>query len=130
MQDNRAHVQYKPYARSPKWLPEHGYVCLYGIPLTREEVPLAPVLQADARELKALEESIMLKERHISRHMNVEKCLEAIEEASQLISYLREFPSKDNSNGLRTPFWPIGRENSISPGALEIEKNLVNLVPI
>jgi hypothetical protein len=82
MQDNRPHVQYKPYARSPKWLLEHGYVFLDGIPLAREEVPLAPVLQADARELKALEEFIMLKERHISRHMNVEKCLEAIEEAS------------------------------------------------
>jgi hypothetical protein len=110
-------------------LPEHGYVCLDGIPLAREEVPLAPVLQADARELKVLEEFIMLKERHISRHMNVEKCLEAIEEAS-LISYLRMFPSKDKSNDLRAPFWPIGGENSISPGALEIKPNLENSEPI
>jgi hypothetical protein len=56
--------------------------------------------------------------------MNVEKCLEASEEASQLISYLGEFPSKDKSNDSRAPFWPIGGENSISLRALEIEPNL------
>jgi hypothetical protein len=46
------------------------------------------------------------------------------------MSYLREFPSKDKSNYLRAPFWPIGGENSISPGVLEIEPNLLNSVPI
>jgi hypothetical protein len=46
-------------------------------------------LQTDARKLKVLEKFIMLKERHILRHMNVEKCLEKFEEASQLMSYLK-----------------------------------------
>jgi hypothetical protein len=43
---------------------------------------------------------------------------------------LRECPSKDKSNDLRAPFWPIGGENSVSPGALEIEPNLENSMPI
>jgi hypothetical protein len=43
---------------------------------------------------------------------------------------LREFSSKDKSNYLRAPFWPIGGENSISPRALEIEPNLLNFVLI
>jgi hypothetical protein len=72
----------------------------------------------------------MLKEIHILWHMSVGKCLEAIEEASQLISCLREFPSKYKSNNLRAPFWPIGGWNSISPRTLEIEPNLINSMPI
>jgi hypothetical protein len=77
---------------------EHGHIYLDGIPLAHEEVPLAFVLQANARELKALEEFVMLKERYISRYMNVKKYLKVIKEALQLISYLKEFPSKDKSN--------------------------------
>jgi hypothetical protein len=106
MQENKPHVQYKPYARSPKWLPEHGHVCLDKIPSAHEVVPLASISEPNDRELKALEDFIVLKERHIARHMNVEKCLEAIDEASQLISYLKSFPSKDKASDSRAPFWP------------------------
>jgi hypothetical protein len=83
---------------------EHGHVCLDGILLAREVVPLVPMLQPNARELKALEKFIMLKEIRISQYMNIEKCPEAIEEASQLISYFREFSSKDKNNNLIAQF--------------------------
>lgn len=56
---------------------------------------------------------MFLKERHIARHMDVEKNLQAIEEATWLISYLKDFPRRDHSKAARASFWPV-TENSMA----------------
>lgn len=72
----------------------------------------------------------MLKETCISQYMNVEKCLEAIEKASQLISYFKEFSSKNKNNNLIAQFWPIEGDILTSHGALDEKPNLANSVSI
>lgn len=129
MQESKPHIQHKPYATSPKWLSKHGHVCLNKIPLTCKVIFLASISQLDDRELKALEEFILLKERHIVHHMNVKKYLQAIDEASQLISYLKLFPSNDRTNDLNVPFWS-GSENllaSLEPSSAQSDLPDLNI---
>lgn len=126
VQEGEAHVQYKPYARSPLWLPPTGYVCFETIPSVHSKPDLAEVSQADDRELKALEDYILLKERQILRQTNVERNLEAIEETSKLITYLKEFPKRDRSMDALSPFWPFEDEGIEQNIMLSIEETTSN----
>jgi len=48
-----------------------------------------------------------LKERYITRHINVEKNLQAIEEATWFISYLIDFPTSKHYEVVHAPFLPL-----------------------
>jgi hypothetical protein len=123
MNNNKPHVQYKPYSRSPAWKPEHGHECLQRIPSIDSQVDLASVAEPDGRELRALEDFILLKERHIVRHMNIEKSLKAVAETSKLIAYMHEFPLKDRTEERNLPFWPQVHDDIHPNDALSSERN-------
>ena len=78
MQDNKPHVQYKDYARSLLWIHENGHICHSEIANVRLQIPLAHIAEPEDRELKALSDFILLKERHIARYMDIEKNILAI----------------------------------------------------
>jgi hypothetical protein len=107
MQDNKPHVQYKDYARSLLWIPENGHICLDEVPNVRLQIPLAPIAEPDERELRALNDFILLKERHIARYMDIEKNLLAIEAIERFISYLKDFPLQNHFEAASAPFWPL-----------------------
>ena len=67
---------------------------------------LAEVFGADARELRALQDFVAYKEKCVERFQNVEKNLEAIDQAKWLADYLEEFPEQDRSTAADAPFWP------------------------
>ena len=66
----------------------------------------APVLDADVRELQALDEFIKLKERQIARHTQVERNMAAITETEWLKNYLAEFPRRNHVATTNDHFWP------------------------
>jgi hypothetical protein len=107
MDGNIPRVQYKMYSRSPTWKPDVDYECLDAMPSIRLLVGLAAILDAKPRDIKVLEDYIDLKERHITRHQNVEQNIEAIFETKWLIAYLKEFPTRDQTKAMQAPFWPI-----------------------
>jgi hypothetical protein len=77
-----------------------------------------------------------LKERHIARHQNVEKNIEAVEETEWLISYLRDFPTTDRTECIIAPFWPLeeGTRSTVSNEArtptLVIDDNVLIHLPL
>ena len=66
------------------------------IPNVRLQIPLAPIAEPEDRELRALNDFILLKERHIARYMDIEKNLLAIEATDRFISYLKDFPLQNH----------------------------------
>ena len=49
------------FSRDLVWVPEGGYKVLRSVPLVRTKPVFAPVLDADVRELHALDEFIKFK---------------------------------------------------------------------
>jgi hypothetical protein len=130
-------VQSKMYARSPRWEPEVGYACLDAVPSARLPIGLVEVTHPEPRDIKVLEDYIKLKERHIARHQNVEKDIEAVEETEWLISYLTDFPTADRSEGTIDQFWPleegprsIMRDEAPTPTTVVHENILAHLPPV
>jgi hypothetical protein len=72
-------VQSKMYARTPWWELEVGHACLDAVPFACLPIGLATVTDLEPRDIKVLEDYIVLKEKHIARHQNVEKNIEAVE---------------------------------------------------
>ena len=62
MDGNIPRVQFKMYARTPRWEPEIGYACLDAIPSARLPIGLAAVTDPEHRDIKVLEDYIALKE--------------------------------------------------------------------
>ena len=54
--------QYKIFSRDLIWVPEGGYKVFRSVPLVWTKPVFASVLDADVRELQALDEFIKLKE--------------------------------------------------------------------
>jgi hypothetical protein len=67
------------------------------VPPVRVPIGLAKITQSKPRDIKVY---IDLKERHIARHQDVEKNIDAIEQTEWLISYLKEFPNNDRTEAL------------------------------
>ena len=68
----------------------------HSVPLVRTKPVFTSVLDADVRELQALDKFIKLKERQIARHTQVEKNRAAIIETEWLKNYLAEFPRRNH----------------------------------
>ena len=68
----------------------------HSVPLVRTKPMFAPVLDADVRELQALDEFIKLKERQIAHHTQVERNMVAITEIEWLKNYLAKFPQRNH----------------------------------
>ena len=96
LKDGMPYVQKKDYACDPHWEPAEGHQYLRSLPRKDDKPELAPVKEADDRELKALEAFVRMKERCIARRQHVDKNLDAIEEAKWLANYLVDFPRSDN----------------------------------
>ena len=107
MQDNKAHVQYKDYTRSFLWIPENGHICLHEIPNVRVQIPFVLIAESEDRELRALNDFILLKERHIACYMEIEKNLLAFEATNRFISYLKDFPLQNHFEDASALFWPL-----------------------
>ena len=125
------------YARTPRWELEVGHACLDVVPLARSQIGLVIITNPEPQDIKVLEDYIVLKEKHIARHQNVEKNIEAMEQTEWLISYLKEFQSTNRMEAIQSPFWPLeeGTRNEISIGdvALRIvvdENIFVHLPPM
>ena len=54
------------YTRTPWWEPEVGYACLDVVPSARLPIGLATVTNPEPQDIKALEDYIVLKEKHIA----------------------------------------------------------------
>jgi hypothetical protein len=61
MANGVARVQYKHYCHD-QWRPPEGYKCLTRMPTHHGKPSLAPLKEADLRELKALADFIAYKE--------------------------------------------------------------------
>ena len=68
LQNGETRIQYKIFSRDLLWLPEAGYTVLHSVPQVRTKPVFAPVLDADVRELQALDKFIKMKEQQIARH--------------------------------------------------------------
>ena len=86
-------------------VPKAGYKVFHSVPLVRTKPVFAPVLDADVRELQALDEFIKLKERQIARYIQVERNRVAITETEWLKNYLAEFPQRNHVATTNDPFW-------------------------
>jgi hypothetical protein len=62
---------------------------------------LATATDLEPRDINVLEDYIVLKEKYIAQHQNVENNIEAIEQTEWLISYLKEFP---RTEAIQSPF--------------------------
>jgi hypothetical protein len=114
-----------------------GHACLDAVPSTRLPIGLATITDPEPRDIKVLEDYIVLKEKHIARHQNVEKNIEVVEQTKWLISYLKEFPTKDRMEVLESPFWPLeeGVTNALSiegvlSGNVMDESIFIHLPPV
>jgi hypothetical protein len=67
---------------------------------------LAPLKEADLRELRALADFIAYKERALQRLQYVECNIQGIEDTRWLQKYLKEFPLADRSEATVGSFWP------------------------
>jgi hypothetical protein len=67
---------------------------------------LAPLKEADSRELKALAEFIEYKEHALHRLQYVERNIQAIEDTRWLKNYLKEFPLTNRREAAAGSFWP------------------------
>ena len=88
-------------------------MCLRSLPNIIEKPELAEVFGVDEHELKALDGFIAYKERCVERLQNVEKNLQAIDEARRLKQYLKEFPEGDREAQKALLFWPHEQERNI-----------------
>ena len=94
MQNNKPHVQYNEYARSILWIPENGHICVNEIPNVCLQIPLAHVVEPEDRELRTLNNFILLKEWHIARYLDIGMNFLAIKATYKFIFYLKDFPCK------------------------------------
>ena len=106
VENGETRIQYKMFSRDLLWVPEGGYKVFRSVPLVRTKPVFAPVLDADVREVQALDEFIKLKERQIARHTQVERNRAAITKTEWLKNYLTEFPQRLHVATTNDPFWP------------------------
>ena len=76
------------FSRDLVWVPKGGYKVFCSVPLVRTKPVFALVLDADVRELHAIDEFIKLKEQQIAPHIQVERNMAAIIETVWLKNYL------------------------------------------
>ena len=72
----------------------------------RTKPVFVPVLDADIRELHALDGFIKLKEQQIARHTQVERNRVGITETEWLKNYLAKFPRRNHVATTNNPFLP------------------------
>ena len=127
-------VQYKMYTRSPMWEPNQDYECLDVVPSIRLPIQFAVVTDPEPQDIKVLEDYITLKERYIARYQDVDRNIEAVFEMEWLISYLKEFPTRDRMEAL---FWPIEdveerqvRNEDVPSSSAQYESILAQLSPV
>jgi hypothetical protein len=114
-----------------------GHACLDAVPSAHLPIGFATVTDPEPRDIKVLEDYIVLKEKHIARNQNVEKNIEVVEQTEWLISYLKEFPTKDHMEVIQSPFWPLeeGITNEVSiegvlSGNVVDESIFIHLPPV
>jgi hypothetical protein len=119
------------------WEPNQGYECLDAVPSIRLPIQFAAVTDPEPRGIKVLEDYITLKERYIARHQDVDRNIEAIFETEWLISYLKEFPTRDRMDAMQAPFWPIEdveerqvRNEEVPSSSAQHESILTQLPPV
>jgi hypothetical protein len=105
MANGVARVQYKHYCRD-QWGPPKEYECLTRMRTRPGKPSLAPLKEADSRELKALVDFIVYKERALQHLQYIKRNLQAIEDTCWLQNYLKEFPQANRSEAAAGSFWP------------------------
>jgi hypothetical protein len=91
---------------SDVWGPEEGLLCMKSLPMRMDNSKFAVVHEADTRELRALDDFIVYKERCISRYQHVEKNIDAIEETKEMKKFLLEHPRQDRGEEEKESIWP------------------------
>jgi len=106
MESGAPRVQHK-YFNKDAWGLTKGHLYLQTLPHTIEKTALAEVTTTDKRELRALEDFIIYKEKCVERGMDVQKNREVIQKTKDFKKYLKEFSTWDRGAQMDMAFWPL-----------------------